>query len=393
MINRVLKSVSQIQFHCDQLLLLVCLGLLLIGYVMVASSSLHLGVKMTGNAMHYPLRQMLHIIAGLMAAAVASAIPMALWEKTGSWLFIGGLLLLAIVLIPGIGVKVNGSMRWLSVAGLRVQVSEVVKFISVIYMAGYVVRHQEDVRQSPYGLLRPLLLFSIACALLLKEPDFGSAVVILTIAMGMMFLGGARIQQFLVLVALVAVLASLLVWVSPYRLARVTAFINPWADARNTGFQLVQALISFGRGDVFGVGLGNGIQKLFYLPEAHTDFLFSVLAEELGLVGVLVVISLFTLLLWRAFKIGAMAEQAGQVFSAYVAYGLGIWFGFQAFVNMGVNMGILPTKGLTLPLMSYGGGSMIVMCGAMAVLFRVNSEVIEHLKNNVKGKREWPSVS
>ncbi len=392
MIEKTLQTVGRIQFHFDRLLLLVCFSLLLIGYVMVASSSLHLGVKMAGDAMHYPLRQLIHIMMGLMVAAGAAAVPMKIWEKTGSWLFIGGLILLVVVLIPGVGVKVNGSVRWLSIAGLRIQVSEVVKFISVIYMAGYVIRHQEDVRQSAYGLLRPLLLFSIACGLLLREPDFGSAVVILTIAMGMMYLGGARIQQFLILLALVAVLAGLLVWVSPYRVARVTAFINPWADAQRTGFQLVQALISFGRGDVFGVGLGNGIQKLFYLPEAHTDFLFSVLAEELGLFGVLLVIGLFTFLLWRSFQIGEKAEQAGLVFAAYVAYGLGIWFGFQSFVNMGVNMGILPTKGLTLPFMSYGGGSMIIMCAAIGVLFRVNNEAAEQLKNQAKGKREWANT-
>lgn len=391
MMGRIHKSIAE--FHFDYMLLLVCSGLLLLGYVMVASSSLHLGVKMTGNVMHYPVRQMLHIVIGLVAAGIVASVPMTLWEKHGSTLFIVGLALLVAVLIPGVGVKVNGSVRWISLGGFRIQVSEIVKFISVIYMAGYVVRHQEDVRQSAYGLFRPLLPFSFACGLLLLEPDFGSAVVILTIAMGMMFLSGARLHQFVILVTLVVLLAALMVWVSPYRVARITAFIDPWADAQNTGFQLVQALISFGRGDVFGVGLGNGVQKLFYLPEAHTDFLFSVLAEELGLFGVTVVIALFTLLLWRSFQIGAKAEQAGQVFSAYVAYGVGIWFGFQSFVNMGVNMGMLPTKGLTLPLMSYGGGSIIVMCAGIAVLFRVNSEVTELLKSEPKGKREWASVS
>ncbi len=392
MIDQLLKSTSGIQFHVDKLLLLVCFSLLLIGYVMVASASLHLGAKLTGNIMHYPLRQLIHIFMGLMVAVIVASIPIAVWERISSWLFIAGLALLVIVLIPGVGVKVNGSVRWISLAGLRIQVSEVVKFVSVIYMAGYMVRHQETIRRSAYGLLKPLLLFSVACALLLQEPDFGSAVVILTIAMGMMYLGGARLQQFMILLLLVAVLAGLLVWISPYRWARVTAFLNPWADAQNTGFQLVQALISFGRGDVFGVGLGNGIQKLFYLPEAHTDFLFSVLAEELGLVGVLVIISLFTLLVWKTFQIGTKAEQNDHVFSAFVAYGLGIWFGFQAFVNMGVNMGILPTKGLTLPLMSYGGGSMIVMCGAIAVLFRINSEVTEELKTELKSRASWANA-
>jgi cell division protein FtsW len=260
---------------------------------------------------------------------------------------------------------------------MRIQVSEVVKFFSVIYMAGYVTRYQDSVQNSAFGLLRPLGLFSIASVLLLLEPDFGSAVVILMIAMGIMFLAGARLSQFIVLLLIIGVLAMLLVYFSPYRLVRVTSFMDPWADPLKTGFQLVQALISFGRGEWLGVGLGSGIQKLFYLPEAHTDFLFSVIAEELGLFGVVTVIGMFSLLVWRAFAIAVAAEQVGQRFSAFIAYGLGIWFGFQSFVNMGVNMGILPTKGLTLPLMSYGGGSMMIMCCAVALLFRVQSEVAE----------------
>jgi len=379
-------------FHVDYFLLFICSSLIVIGYVMVVSASLHLGEKVLGNVMHYPLRQLLHIAVGIVSAVCIINIPLAWWEKLGPWMFIAGLALLVIVLIPGVGVKVNGSVRWVSLGGLRIQISEIVKFISVIYMAGYVTRHQEDIQNSTYGLVKPLMLFSVACFLLLLEPDFGSAVVILSIAMGIMYLSGARLWQFLILIAVVSVLGMLLVYFSPYRWARVTGFINPWADAQNTGFQLVQALISFGRGEIFGVGLGSGIQKLFYLPEAHTDFLFSVLAEELGLVGVLVVISLFTLLIWQAFVIALKAEQAEQKFAAFVAYGLGIWFGFQALVNMGVNMGVLPTKGLTLPLMSYGGGSMIIMCSAMALLFRVHSETVEKMKGTPKGRAKWHSA-
>lgn len=371
----------------DPTLLLVCFSLLSIGFLMVTSASLHLGVKMANDISHYPYKQFGHIVAGLLFAAVIGQISMRRWEQWGQSLFIIGILLLLVVLIPGVGVKVNGSIRWLSIAGFRIQVSEVVKFISVIYIAGYVTRHADHVRQSAYGLLKPLMLFSVACVLLLLEPDFGSAVVILIIAMGMMFLGGARISQFIVLLALVSALAVMLVYVSPYRLARVLSFRDPWADAKNTGFQLTQALISFGRGEFFGVGIGNGIQKLFYLPEAHTDFLFSVLGEELGLAGVMVIICLFATLLIRAFAIGEQAEKNDDKFSALVAYGLGIWFGFQSFVNMGVNMGMLPTKGLTLPLMSYGGGSMVVMCGSIAVLFRIQYEVTAHNKGNFQGKQ------
>lgn len=374
------------RFHIDQSLLTACLCLLGIGFVMVASSSMHLGVKMADDVSYYPFKQLIHIILGLMFAAFMLAIPMKVWQKIGQPLFIAGLALLLVVLIPGIGVKVNGSTRWLSIIGVRIQVSEVIKFISVIYMAGYITRHNDHVRKSLFGLVRPLMLFSIACILLLLEPDFGSAVVILIIAMGMMFLGGARLSPFFALVGLVSTAAVILAYTSPYRLKRITSFVDPWEHARDSGYQLTQALISFGRGEVSGVGLGNGLQKLFYLPEAHTDFLFSVLGEELGLVGVILVIGLFTTLVLRGFAIGEQAERAGEKFSALVAYGLAIWFGFQSFVNMGVNMGILPTKGLTLPLMSYGGGSMIIMCGAIAVLFRIHYEVTELHKSNVKGK-------
>lgn len=383
---------QKVIFHMDYFLLFICSSLLVIGYLMVASSSLHLGEKVANDSLYYPVKQLTHIVLALAVAIGVACIPLKVWEKIGPWLFIAGLGLLVWVLIPGMGVKVNGSTRWISLLGVRIQVSEIVKFISVVYMAGYVTRHQEHVQKSTYGLVKPLLLFSVACILLLLEPDFGSAVVLLIIAMGIMYLSGARLWQFLILIAIVLILGMLLVYFSPYRWARVTGFIDPWADAQNTGFQLVQALMSFGRGEIFGVGLGSGIQKLFYLPEAHTDFLFSVLAEELGLVGVLTVISLFTLLLWHTFNIAVKAEQEEEKFAAFVAYGLGIWFGFQAFVNMGVNMGILPTKGLTLPLMSYGGGSMIVMCSAMALLFRVHSEIIEKQKNMPKRRSEWVSA-
>ena len=234
--------------------------------------------------------------------------------------------------------------------------------------------------------------FGFAGLLLLMEPDFGSTVVIMIIAMGVMFLAGARLSPFIGLFSVGAIGASLLVYLEPYRMKRVTSFLNPWADPKDTGYQLVHALISFGRGEWWGVGLGCGIQKLFYLPEAHTDFLFSVIAEELGLAGVITVIGLFVMLVWRTFEIAAAAEALGERFSAFLAYGLGIWFGFQAFVNMGVNMGILPTKGLTLPLMSYGGGSMMVMCCAIALLFRIHSEVAEIQANKPKERSKWLSV-
>ncbi|MGR9045910.1 MAG: putative lipid II flippase FtsW [Gammaproteobacteria bacterium] len=390
--NFQVKAIKLGRFYLDPALLAACSALLVIGYVMVSSSSLHLGAKMADDSLHYPVRQLAHIVLGLLLAVGVFNVPLKIWENLGPLLFMLGLGLLVLVLIPGLGVRVNGSVRWLSLGGFRIQVSEVMKLITVVYMAGYVTRHRESVQKANHGLMKPLALFSVACLLLLLEPDFGSAVVILTIALAIMFLGGARLLQFGILLAAVVASAGMLVIFSPYRLKRVISFLDPWADPLDTGFQLVQALISFGRGEWLGVGLGSGIQKLFYLPEAHTDFLFSVIAEELGLFGVITVIALFTVFVWRSFAIGALAETAGNPFAAFTAYGIGIWFGFQAFINMGVNMGMLPTKGLTLPLMSYGGGSMIVMCSAVALLYRVQSEVYDQRASQPKGKPLWHGV-
>ncbi len=376
------------RFHFEPYLVVVVFSLLLIGYVIVGSASLH----KSGDAFNYLRKQTLNIGIGLAAGYFVTRVPIRFWEKYGQGLFLLGLLLLIIVIVPGIGIKVNGSTRWLALGGFRFQVSEIVKYFSVIYMAGYVTRHQKTISDSAFSLIKPIGLFGIACFLLLLEPDFGSAVVILTIAMGIMYLAGARIIQFTTILGILSFLASVLVYIAPYRMKRVTSFLNPWADAKDTGYQLVHALISFGRGEWVGVGLGSGIEKLFYLPEGHTDFLFSVIAEELGLLGVLTIISLFAVFVWRTFLIAEAAEQIGEKFSAYIAYGLGIWFGFQASVNMGVNMGILPTKGLTLPLMSYGGGSMLIMCCAVALLLRVNSEVQEIKANKPKERSKWVAV-
>lgn len=364
------------QFYLDIYLVMISATLIFLGYIMVVSSSLHLGEKYFTNAMHYPNKQLIHIIASVVIAVAVICIPLRFWEKWGAWFFILGLFLLAIVLINGVGIKVNGSMRWLSIAGVRIQVSELVKLFTVIYMAGYVIRHQESLYQSAYGLLKPLILFSFTCVLLLLEPDFGSSVVIMSIVLGIIFLSGARIRQFIFLLIALVVVGGLLVYSSPYRLERILAYLNPWGNADGNAFQLVQALIAFGRGEIFGVGLGNSLQKMFYLPEAHTDFIFSVLAEELGLIGVIAVIVLYTLWFLHAFAIAEKALQVNDKFAAFLAYGLGLWFGFQSFINMGVNMGVLPTKGITLPLMSYGGGSMVTMCVGVALLVRVHSEVM-----------------
>ncbi len=368
---------DKFSLYLDMQLMLTAAALLIIGYIMVISASMHLGQ----DAFHYSVRQLVHIFMGLVGASLMLFLPLRVLEEAGQWLFLLGLALLVAVLIPGLGVEVNGSTRWLSLGGVRVQVSELVKLISVVYMAGYITRHVQTVRTSIYGMVRPLLLLAFACVLLLLEPDFGTTAVILATALSMMFLGGARLWQFGILVCLLASLGTLLIVQSPYRWNRLVSFMDPWADPLGSGFQLSQSLIAFGRGELFGVGLGSGVQKLYYLPENHTDFLFAVIGEELGLVGVSVVVALFACLIWKAFAIARMSEQTGHSFAAYLAYGLGVWFGIQAFINMGVTMGMLPTKGLTLPLMSYGGGSMIVMCSAVGLLLRIHNEAVQRQRS------------
>ncbi|QSA95927.1 putative lipid II flippase FtsW [Methylococcus sp. EFPC2] len=365
------------RFYLDTVLLGASMALLLFGYIMVASASLHLGEKLADDSFYFPKHQLVHIGMGLFTALLAASRPLEFWEKNARHLLLFGMFMLVLVLIPGLGKTVNGSARWLSIAGVRIQVSEVFKLIATIYMASFITRRLDLVRGSVFGMLLPLGLLSVAAVLLLLEPDFGATAVIMATALGMLFLAGARLWQFGILLGVVGSAGAVLIYSSSYRLKRVLSFIDPWADPLNTGFQLTQALIAFGRGEWVGVGLGSSVQKLFYLPEAHTDFLFSVVGEELGLMGACAVIFLFSVIVWRAFVIGQLAERAGHRFGSYLAYGLGIWFGLQAFINMGVNMGLLPTKGLTLPLMSYGGGSMMVMCSALALLFRVRSEVVD----------------
>jgi cell division protein FtsW len=380
------------RFYIDTLLLLTSLALLLFGYVMVASASLHLGDKMADDSFYFPRHQLMHIALGLMVGCFTASVKLETWRNISLQLFFVGLLLLVLVLIPGIGKVVNGSSRWINLLGLRIQVSEIFKLIAVIYVASFIDRHINVVRNSYQGMLRPFLLLGVAALLLLKEPDFGATAVIMSVALGMLFLAGASLWQFATLIAVFIGAGAILIMTAQYRLRRVLSFLDPWDDPLNSDFQLTQALIAFGRGEWTGVGLGSSIQKMFYLPEAHTDFLFSVIGEELGFMGTTSVILLFMVLVWRAFVIGQLAEQSGTRFSAFLAYGIGIWFGLQAFINMGVNMGLLPTKGLTLPLMSYGGGSIMVMCAALAILFRVRSESIAAVTAKPRVKATWASV-
>lgn len=349
-------------------------ALLLIGLVMVASASIGISEKETGEAFHYFTRQLLYVALGLVAAGIGLAIPTRVWDERSTWLLIGAFVLLLLVLVPGIGYVVNGSRRWIRLGVLNFQVSEAARVMLLMYLSSYAVRRADELRADFKGFMVPVAVLLAAAVLLLFEPDFGAAAVLFATGLAVLFLAGARILHLLVPVVIGSVGLAALAVLSPYRLRRLTGFLDPWGDPFNSGFQLVQSLIAIGRGEWFGVGLGSSVQKLFYLPEAHTDFVFAVLAEEFGLFGVVVVVLLFALLVARALKIAREAAQAGQLFQSYVAAAFGIWLGLQAFVNIGVNMGLLPTKGLTLPLLSYGGSSMLVTLGWLGVLLRINHD-------------------
>ncbi len=366
------NMLSASSLSVDWALLLAVLTLTGLGIVMVSSASLHLAGG--GNPFHYLSKHLLALTLGTVAALLTLQVPSNWWERGSTWLYFIGLALLVVVLIPGLGKTVNGATRWVALGPFNLQTSEFMKLFMIFYMAGYLVRRQVEVAHSVWGVIKPLLLLSLAVILLMAQPDFGTTVVLLATALGLLFLGGAPLWQFGLLLLLAVLGGAALVITSPYRLERVTSFLNPWADPLNSGYQLSQALIAFGRGEWTGVGLGNGIQKQFYLPEAHTDFIMAVIGEEFGLVGTLTVIALFSILVWRAFSIGAAAESLQRRFAAYVSYGIGLWLGLQAFVNVGVNVGMLPTKGLTLPFISYGSNSMIISCVAIAVLLRIHWE-------------------
>ncbi len=354
------------------------------GLVMMASASFGVAERELGQPSYYLMHQLGYIGVSVLAGfLVYSSLSLEFLERHSGKLLIAAFALLILVLIPGVGREVNGSTRWLSLGVVRVQPSEFAKLFTFIYLAGYLVRRGDEVRNAVRGFVKPMAVLAVLCVLLLAEPDFGAAAVLMGTAMGMMLLGGVRIWQFGVLLVFVVCALAVLAVSSPYRMARITAFLNPWADPFASGFQLTQALIAFGRGEWFGVGLGGSIQKLFYLPEAHTDFLFAVIAEELGLAGSIAVIALFTFIVARSFMIARRAETAGRPFASYLASGLGLWFGLQAYTNIAVNMGLLPTKGLTLPLMSYGGSSMLAACIAMGLLLRIERETRRVLQRHV----------
>ncbi len=365
---------------------LLAVGAVLVGLglVMMASASVHLH----GGGLDFAVRQALHLALGVALAWVAWRLPLRLWQRLGPLLLLLGLAALVAVKVPGIGVTVNGSTRWLDLGGMRLQVSAPFKLVAMIYLAGYLVRHGETLRREPWALLRPLGLLGLGAGLLLWEPDFGAAAVLLAAAVALLFLAGARLLPLLGLLTLLAAGAVLLVVFEPYRMKRVIGFLDPWAHARDEGYQLVQALIAFGRGGPFGVGLGNSVQKMFYLPEGHTDFILAVIGEELGWVGVAGILTAFGLLLWRIFRTADLAARAGDAFGTWLAYGIGLLLGLTVLINVGVNLGVLPTKGLPLPLISYGGSGLLCDLLALGLVQRIHAEARETLAAT-PGRKPW----
>lgn len=361
----------------DMVLLWSALALLFTGLVMVYSASIATaeGSRTTGyQPAYFLIRHGVFLTIALVAGAFAFQVPTKTWQQWAPWLFMIGVIFLAVVLVPGLGRSVNGSRRWISLGVANLQPSELMKLFAVLYAADYTVRKMAFMHDLKKAFLPLAAAMVVVAALLLREPDFGAFVVIVSISMGILFLGGLRARLFAILIAVLVVAFLIMIWTSPYRRERLLGFMDPWQDAFGKGYQLSHALIAFGRGEFFGVGLGASVEKLFYLPEAHTDFLLAVIAEELGFAGVLAVIFFFALLVHRIFLIGRQAVALDRLYPALVAMGIGIWFGVQAFINMGVNMGLLPTKGLTLPLMSFGGSGVVANCIALGILLRVDWE-------------------
>ena len=362
-------------FNLDGPSVAAIIALMVLGIVMVSSASISLADRDMGEPLFFLSRQLGAIFIGLLAALIAALIPTEVWFRLHWVLLLACMLLLVSVLLPGVGHTVNGSTRWLDFGPITLQPSEPARVCLILYLASYVVRHQEELRASLLGFLKPMVVVAVTCALLLAEPDFGAAVVVTATSLGLLFIGGARLRDFTLSFAIALVGLSALALSSSYRLQRLTAFLDPWADPYASGFQLTQSLIAVGRGDWFGVGLGESVQKLFYLPEAHTDFVFAVLAEELGFVGVTLTVLLFGVIVFRAISLGPKAASLGMPFHGLVSTGIAITLGLQAFINMGVNTGLLPTKGLTLPLISYGRTSAVITLLSLGLLVRIQHEV------------------
>jgi cell division protein FtsW len=358
----------------DRWFIFAFLSIIAIGLLMMTSASIVISDKQMHQPFYFLFKQLIFIALGVLLGSIVMQIEINYWEKLSGYLLLGVMLMLALVLVPGIGHSVNGSARWIGFGPLGFQASELTKFMVVVYMSGYLFRRNAEIQNKLSGFLKPMLVLTVIAILLLREPDFGATVVVTATSLGLMFLAGMRLRHFVALFSLVIGVMAIIAFSAPYRIARMTSFMNPWARPFDTGYQLTQSLIAFGRGGWWGVGLGKSIQKMFYLPEAHTDFLFAVIAEELGLIGMMTVMGLFLLFVTRIFIIGREAQRLDRHFAGFLAYGFGLWIAIQFTVSIGVNSGLLPTKGLTLPLMSYGGSSVLVSCIVIAVLLRIDHE-------------------
>ncbi|MBL6906680.1 MAG: putative lipid II flippase FtsW [Luminiphilus sp.] len=371
------------------LLLVLASALIAVGVVAISSASISLSEVKFGNEWHHAIRHLSYLAIGVTLGFFAYLLPLKVWRQTSPWLLMLAFALLVLVLVPGVGRVVNGSQRWIPLAGFTLQPSEFAKFALVLWLSGYMVRHGEELRTVLRGLLKPILVLILFALLLLSEPDFGATVIILGTAFGMLFMGGARLIYVLgLIVSAVAIMAGMIL-MAPYRMQRLMAYQDPWSDPFGSGFQLIQSLIAYGRGEWLGVGLGNSVQKLFYLPEAHTDFVFSIWAEETGLVGAVAVIILFAVFVGRIVFMGYRFLPESREFEAYCCFGFALVFAGQAFVNMGVSSGLLPTKGLTLPFISYGGNSLMMSCITVGLLLKLErSQVAATTK--VQARRRLP---
>ncbi|MFT4924198.1 MAG: cell division protein FtsW [Phenylobacterium sp.] len=357
----------------DRTLVFTVLMLVGFGFVMISSASMPVAERLYGNPYHFVIRHGIFIGLGCIAALVVVQIPMEKWHKYNALLLALSIALLMIVLV--IGKNVNGSTRWIVVGPITVQAAEPAKLLFFAYLASYLVRKHDEVLEHFKGFVKPLIVFFVAALLLLNQPDLGTVVVMFITTLSLLFLAGAKLWQFFGLVMTGVLALVTLIVIEPYRLARVTSFMDPWKDPYGKGYQLTQSLMAYGRGDWLGQGLGNSVQKLEYLPEAHTDFVMAVLAEELGLIGVLSILTLLLIVVFKAMFIGQKALQKGRAFEGYFALAIGVWFSFQTMVNVGASAGMLPTKGLTFPLVSYGGSSLLVMFVAISVLLRIDHEL------------------
>ncbi len=381
------ETVSSLPKLLDSQILLIYGILACIGLIMVTSASIGVADAIKDDPFYYGKRQFLRLILGVLLMWIAYRVPTKIWKDNGMILMLSSLFLLALVLVPGLGRTVNGATRWLDLQVFTIQVSEIAKLFLIIYLSGYLIRRADEIKSGLKGFIKPMIILAMASGLLILEPDFGAAAVLLMTGLGMIFLGGVQFRQFIVFVIGTLSIMVLLVLISPYRMARVTSFLDPWADPFATGFQLTQSLIAIGSGGIYGTGLGGSIQKLFYLPEAHTDFLFAIYSEEFGLLGVAFLILIYTWFALRCFQIGKTALSKDKPFGAYLVYGVGLLVSIQAVINMGVNMGALPTKGLTLPFISYGGNSILIMSFAVGLVLRVHYENCETQEDTNKSKK------